>query len=69
MSAARKDINQSTNQSIYQSIPIHHLSYVGEDVEAVIGRLVEKAGFDVGRAQAGVVFLDELDKIAKTSGE
>ncbi|VDK43389.1 unnamed protein product [Anisakis simplex] len=38
--------------------------YVGEDVESVIQKLVQNAGGNVERAQQGIVFLDEIDKIA-----
>mgnify|MGYP003115328502 FL=1 len=41
--------------------------YVGDDVETVITSLVENAGGDVERAQRGIVFLDEIDKIARKS--
>lgn len=36
--------------------------YVGEDVEAIIGRLLSAAGNDVARAERGIVFIDEIDK-------
>ncbi|VDK80732.1 unnamed protein product [Litomosoides sigmodontis] len=38
--------------------------YVGEDVESVVQKLVQNAGGNVERAQQGIVFLDEIDKIA-----
>uniref|UniRef100_A0A1I8ABP2 ClpX-type ZB domain-containing protein n=1 Tax=Steinernema glaseri TaxID=37863 RepID=A0A1I8ABP2_9BILA len=41
--------------------------YVGEDVESVIQKLVQNAHGNVERAQQGIVFLDEVDKIASTS--
>ena len=41
--------------------------YVGDDVETVITSLVENAGGDVERAQRGIVFIDEIDKIARKS--
>ncbi|TKR93766.1 hypothetical protein L596_008167 [Steinernema carpocapsae] len=41
--------------------------YVGEDVESVIQKLVQNAQGNVERAQQGIVFLDEVDKIASTS--
>lgn len=39
--------------------------YVGEDVEAVLTRLVQAADGDVQRAERGIVFIDEIDKIAR----
>lgn len=41
--------------------------YVGDDVESVISRLYAAADFDVQRCQRGIVFLDEVDKIARKS--
>ena len=41
--------------------------YVGDDVETVIASLVESADGDVERAERGIVFLDEIDKIARKS--
>ncbi len=40
--------------------------YVGEDVDSILYRLLETADFNLERAQAGIIFLDEVDKIAKT---
>ncbi len=41
--------------------------YVGEDVESVLSRLLQAADFDVQAAQRGIVFIDEIDKIARKS--
>ena len=40
--------------------------YVGEDVENLLLRLIQAADFDIGRAQKGIIFVDEIDKIGKT---
>lgn len=42
--------------------------YVGDDVESIILRLLQEADFNVERAQRGIVFIDEIDKIAVKSG-
>jgi ATP-dependent Clp protease ATP-binding subunit ClpX len=41
--------------------------YVGEDVESILSRLLQAADYDVSRAQKGIVFIDEIDKIARKS--
>ena len=41
--------------------------YVGEDVESILSRLLQVADFDVARAERGIVFIDEIDKIARKS--
>ena len=41
--------------------------YVGEDVENLVLKLLQNADWDVARAQQGIVFIDEIDKIGKTS--
>lgn len=38
--------------------------YVGEDVETVLTKLLQEANGDVAKAEKGIVFLDEIDKIA-----
>ena len=41
--------------------------YVGEDVESILSRLLQVASYDVELAQRGIVFIDEIDKIARKS--
>ena len=41
--------------------------YVGEDVESILSRLLQAADYDVDAAQRGIVFIDEIDKIARKS--
>jgi ATP-dependent Clp protease ATP-binding subunit ClpX len=42
--------------------------YVGEDVETILTRLIQAAGNDISRAERGIVYIDEIDKIARKSG-
>lgn len=41
--------------------------YVGEDVESLLVRLLQDADYDVSKAQRGIIFIDEIDKIARKS--
>jgi len=41
--------------------------YVGEDVESILSRLLQSADYDPAKAEKGIVFIDELDKIARKS--
>lgn len=41
--------------------------YVGEDVESILSRLLQAADYDVARAERGIVFIDEIDKITRKS--
>lgn len=41
--------------------------YVGEDVESILSRLLQEADFDLEKTQRGIVFIDEIDKIARKS--
>merc|ERR1719300_1576625 len=42
--------------------------YVGEVIESVVGKLLQDANFDVNKAQQGIIFLDEVDKIGAVPG-
>ncbi len=41
--------------------------YVGEDVESILTRLLQAADYDVDRAKKGIIFIDEIDKVARKS--
>ena len=43
--------------------------YVGEDVESILSRLLQAADYDVAKAERGIVFIDEIDKIARKGAD
>ena len=53
--------------AITDATSLTEAGYVGEDVESVLVRLLQDANYDVNKAQRGIVFIDEIDKIARKS--
>ena len=51
--------------AIVDATTLTEAGYVGEDVENIILRLVQSAGGDVERAQTGIIYIDEIDKIGR----
>ena len=53
--------------AIVDATTLTEAGYVGEDVENIILRLVQNADYDIGRAEQGIIYVDEIDKIGKTT--
>ena len=53
--------------AIVDATTLTEAGYVGEDVESLLVRLLQDAGYDLNKAQRGIVFIDEIDKIARKS--
>lgn len=53
--------------AIADATTLTEAGYVGEDVENILLRLIQAADFDVERAQKGIIYVDEIDKIARKS--
>ena len=53
--------------TIVDATVLTEAGYVGEDVESILTRLLQEADFDVVKAERGIVFIDEIDKIARKS--
>ncbi len=53
--------------TIVDATVLTEAGYVGEDVESILTRLLQEAEFDVRKAERGIVFIDEIDKIARKS--
>jgi len=53
--------------SINDATPFTQAGYVGEDAEVCVARLLQNSDYDVSKAQRGIIFIDEIDKIARRS--
>ena len=51
--------------SIADATTLTEAGYVGEDVENIVLRLLQSADYDVGRAELGIIYIDEIDKIGR----
>lgn len=54
--------------AIADATTLTEAGYVGEDVENIILRLVQAADYDISRAEKGIIYIDEIDKIRRTTG-
>ncbi len=52
-----------------EATSLAHNRYVNEEIEAILQRLVERAGGDIAKAQRGIVFIDEIDKLKAPEGQ
>jgi len=55
--------------TIADATSLTEAGYVGEDVENILLRLIQAADYDVGRAESGIVYIDEIDKTARKAGD
>ena len=53
--------------AIADATSLTEAGYVGEDVENILLRLIQAADFDIARAEQGIIYIDEIDKIARKS--
>ena len=53
--------------TIADATSLTEAGYVGEDVENILLKLIQAADFDIERAQRGIIYIDEIDKIARKS--
>jgi len=55
--------------SISDATALTEAGYVGEDVENILLRLIQAADYDIPRAERGIIYIDEIDKIARKTGD
>jgi ATP-dependent Clp protease ATP-binding subunit ClpX len=55
--------------SIADATALTEAGYVGEDVENILLRLIQAADYDIARAERGIVYIDEIDKAARKTGD
>ena len=55
--------------AIADATALTEAGYVGEDVENILLKLIQAADYDVKRAETGIIYIDEIDKIARKIGE
>jgi ATP-dependent Clp protease ATP-binding subunit ClpX len=55
--------------SIADATALTEAGYVGEDVENILLRLIQSADYEIARAERGIVYIDEIDKTARKSGD
>ena len=53
--------------AIADATPLREAGYVGEDVENILLRLIQAADYDIERAEHGIIYVDEIDKISRKS--
>ena len=59
--------NDPFQKSVVKAAETAILTYVGEDVENILLKLIQAADFDVQKAQIGIIYIDEIDKITRKS--
>ena len=55
--------------TIADATALTEAGYVGEDVENILLRLIQAADFDVAKAERGIIYIDEIDKISRKTGD
>src|SRR5216684_599047 len=63
----RIQAGEKGRDSRYEAVELTKAGYVGEDVENILLKLIQAADYDVKRAETGIIYIDEVDKIARKS--